>query len=133
MFVDGAFCTRTMGPGNTLAPVLRTQFTTFTYDRRGRFADKMNGIPKYVASTTRTQADWKNPTIITGDLIDEVRQIVGKGDGMLLVVGSGSIVRQLVSNDLVDEIRLMVFPTALGTGTRTPSLYTRTVRRAHCW
>jgi dihydrofolate reductase len=81
------------------------------------FADKMNGIRKYVASTTLTRADWNNSTIISGDLIDEVRQIVRRGSGMLLVVGSGSIARQLLSQDLVDEVRLMVFPTALGTGT----------------
>jgi len=80
------------------------------------FADKMNGIPKYVASTTLTQADWNNSTIISGDLVDEVQKIVDQGDGPLLVVGSGSIVRQLIGHDLVDEIRLMVFPTILGTG-----------------
>ena len=80
------------------------------------FADKMNGIQKYVASRTLTKADWNNSTLISGDLIDQVRQTLAQGNGTLLVVGSGSIVRQLVSHDLVDEIRLMVFPTALGTG-----------------
>jgi dihydrofolate reductase len=81
------------------------------------FADKMNGIRKYVASTTLTQADWNNSKVIASDLIDEVRQLVCQGGGTLLVVGSGSIVRQLLSHDLVDELRLMVFPTALGIGT----------------
>jgi dihydrofolate reductase len=81
------------------------------------FADKMNAIRKYVPSTTLTHADWNNSKVIAGDLIDEVRKLVSQGDGTLLVVGSGSIVRQLMSRDLVDELRLMVFPTALGTGT----------------
>jgi dihydrofolate reductase len=80
------------------------------------FADKVNGIQKYVASRTLTKADWNNSTLISGDLIDRVRQTLAQGNGTLLVVGSGSIVRQLVSHDLVDEIRLMVFPTALGNG-----------------
>jgi dihydrofolate reductase len=80
------------------------------------FADTMNGIRKYVASRTLGQADWSHSTVLSGDLMDQVRQLVGRGSGMLLVVGSGSIVRQLVSHGLVDEIRLMVFPTVLGAG-----------------
>jgi dihydrofolate reductase len=80
------------------------------------FADQMNGIRKYVASTSPLSSDWNNSVVVTGDLIDQVRQLVDHGSGILLVVGSGSIVRQLVSHDLVDEIRLMVFPTVLGTG-----------------
>jgi dihydrofolate reductase len=80
------------------------------------FADKMNAISKYVASTTLTRADWNNSTILSSDVIGDVRQLIDHGGGALLVVGSGSIVRQLVSHDLVDEIRLMVFPTVLGTG-----------------
>jgi dihydrofolate reductase len=80
------------------------------------FAERMNGICKYVASTTLAQADWSHTTILSGDLIDQVGQLVGRGRGMLLIVGSGSIVRQLVSHGLVDEVRLMIFPTVLGTG-----------------
>ncbi len=80
------------------------------------FADKMNSIPKFVASRTLTHADWNNSRVVSGDLNDEVRRIVDEGDGILLVVGSGSVVRHLTAHDLVDEIRLMVFPTVLGSG-----------------
>ncbi|MGH7747167.1 MAG: dihydrofolate reductase family protein [Candidatus Dormibacteria bacterium] len=59
---------------------------------------------------TWPRADWDNSTVLSGELTDDVRRLVADSDGMILVVGSGSIARHLVAHDLVDEIRLMVFP-----------------------
>jgi dihydrofolate reductase len=80
------------------------------------FAEKMNTIPKYVASSTLRQAAWNNSTVLSGALAADVSALVSDGDGTILVVGSGTVVRQLLEHDLIDEIRLMVFPTALGRG-----------------
>ena len=80
------------------------------------FADKMNSMPKYVASETLDRAGWNNSTILVGDVASAIRNLIQEGDGTILVVGSGSIVRYLLDADLVDELRLMVFPTVLGSG-----------------
>jgi dihydrofolate reductase len=80
------------------------------------FADKMNGMPKYVASTTLERADWNNSTVIGDGVADEVRRLAGEVDGDLLVNGSGRLVEALMAEDLVDEYRLMVFPVVLGAG-----------------
>ena len=80
------------------------------------FADKMNSIPKYVASETLDRAEWNNSAILKGDLVHAIQDLIKEGDGTILVVGSGSIVRYLLEHDLVDELRLMVFPTVLGSG-----------------
>lgn len=80
------------------------------------FADKMNTIPKYVVSSTLRRAEWSNSTILTGDLAEELRDLVRDGEGTILVVGSGAVVRELLDHDLVDEVRLMVFPAVLGHG-----------------
>jgi dihydrofolate reductase len=86
------------------------------------FADQMNAIPKYVASRTLTDDEassrWNNTTLIGGDdAIGAIREIRdGDGDGGMQVMGSPSLARQLVENDLVDEYRLMVEPILLGGG-----------------
>jgi dihydrofolate reductase len=86
--------------------------------RDGPFADKLNNDPKYVVSTTLTQPKWQNTTVISGDVVDEVAKLKDRTDGSILVAGSGSLVRTLLAADLVDELRLMVFPTILGRGRR---------------
>jgi dihydrofolate reductase len=80
------------------------------------FAQKMNSIPKCVASETLDRAGWNNSTILKGDLVHAIQGLIQEGDGTILVVGSGSIVRYLLEHDLADELRLMVFPTVLGSG-----------------
>ncbi len=80
------------------------------------FADKMNTIPKYVVSSTLRRTEWSNSTILTGDLAEQLRDLVRDGEGTILVVGSGAVVRELLDRDLVDEVRLMVFPAVLGHG-----------------
>src|ERR1700691_2391371 len=79
------------------------------------FADRVNGMPKYVVSSTLTQAPWSTSTIIG---IGEVAPLKAKTDGTLLVAGSGALVRGLLERALVDELRLMVFPIVLGSGRR---------------
>jgi dihydrofolate reductase len=82
------------------------------------FADKMNGMPKYVVSTSLVRADWNNTTVIRGKVADEVEALKKKIDGDILVYGSGRLVQTLMRHDLVDEYRLMVYPVVLGGGNR---------------
>src|SRR5688572_27024994 len=85
------------------------------------FADRMNEIPKYVASRTLSQADltWTNSTLLEADdVIGEVRKLRAQGGRDIQVMGSPSLASQLVANDLVDEYRLMIEPIVLGGGKR---------------
>jgi dihydrofolate reductase len=84
----------------------------------GGFADKMNGMPKYVVSTTLDKADWNNSTLIREDVADQVAKLKQQPGGDLLVNGSRTLVHSLMEHDLVDEYRLMVFPVVLGGGRR---------------
>ena len=84
----------------------------------GGFADRMNGMPKYVVSNTLTSADWNNSTILAGDVAEEVAKLKQRIDGSILVAGSAQLVQALVQHDLVDEYRLMLFPLILGHGKR---------------
>ena len=86
--------------------------------RTGEFADKMNGMDKYVVSTTLERADWNNSRIIKSDIVEELSKLKAWDGGDLLVAGSGQLVQTLTQHDLVDEYRLMVFPIALGGGKR---------------
>ncbi|MPZ40515.1 MAG: dihydrofolate reductase [Rhizobiales bacterium] len=85
---------------------------------KGDFADKMNSMPKYVASTTLAKADWNNTTVLKGDAIRAVAQLKRELSGDMLVHGSRTLVNALKRHDLVDEYRLMVFPIVLGSGMR---------------
>ncbi len=82
------------------------------------FAEKMNSMPKYVVSSTLQEASWENSTILRGDLADEVAKLHREIDGVILVAGSAQLVQGLLERDLVDELRLMVFPVLLGEGKR---------------
>jgi dihydrofolate reductase len=84
----------------------------------GDFAKKMNTMPKYVYSTTLESADWQNSTVVSGDFAEAIRQVKDEVDGIILVAGSASLVQGLIANDLLDELRLMVFPVTLGGGKR---------------
>jgi dihydrofolate reductase len=89
-------------------------------NREGPFADKLNADPKYLVSSTIKDPEWDNTTVIdgSGDVIGEVRKLKEDVDGNILVAGSRRLVQDLLENDLVDELRLMVFPVVLGTGDR---------------
>lgn len=82
------------------------------------FAEKMNRMPKYVVSSTLQHASWSNTTVIRGDVLDELRKLKSQDAGELLVNGSCQLVHMLFENNLVDELRLMVFPIVLGLGKR---------------
>jgi dihydrofolate reductase len=86
--------------------------------REGPFAEKLNNDPKYVVSNTLTDPQWQNTTVISGDIVGGLKKLRGETDGSILVSGSGTLVDTLLENDLVDELRLMVFPTILGRGKR---------------
>jgi dihydrofolate reductase len=86
--------------------------------REGEFADKFNNMPKYVVSTTMDEADWTNSTVLRGDVTDAVRKLKSEADGEIVIHGSGQLVRALLEHDLLDEVRLMVFPVVLGDGKR---------------
>jgi len=86
--------------------------------RSGEFADKFNSMPKYVVSSTLTEPAWTNSTVISGDLAKEVAELKERHDRDIVVHGSARLVRALLDQDLVDELRLMVFPVVLGSGKR---------------
>jgi dihydrofolate reductase len=86
--------------------------------REGDFADKMNAMPKYVVSSTISEPQWDNSTVLKGDVAEEVAKLKEKHDGEIVVHGSAQLVQTLLEQDLVDELRLMVFPVVLGSGKR---------------
>ena len=87
-------------------------------ERDGPFADKFNTMPKYVVSSTLESPEWSNTTVIRGDLAGEVAKLREAHEGDVVVHGSPQLVQALLEADLVDELRLMVFPVVLGTGKR---------------
>jgi dihydrofolate reductase len=86
--------------------------------REGEFADKFNEMPKYVVSSTLKDPEWTNTTVLEGDVADSVKKLRDEVDGDIVVHGSAQLVQALIEHGLVDELRLMVFPVVLGTGTR---------------
>jgi dihydrofolate reductase len=84
----------------------------------GEFGEKMNAMPKYVVSSTLERADWNNSRVLSGDLSEEVSKLKQDVDGTILVAGSAQLVQTLLEENLVDELRLMVFPVVLGSGKR---------------
>jgi dihydrofolate reductase len=86
--------------------------------RDGEFADKFNGMPKYVVSSTLSDPEWNNSTVLKGDVVEEVGKLRQELDGDIVVHGSAKLVQTLIEHDLVDQLRLMVFPVVLGGGKR---------------
>jgi dihydrofolate reductase len=82
----------------------------------GDFAKKMNKMPKYTYSTTLQSADWENTTVLSGDFAADIAQVKQEVDGVILVAGSAQLVQGLIAADLLDELRLMLFPVVLGGG-----------------
>jgi dihydrofolate reductase len=86
--------------------------------RKDEFADKLNSMPKYVVSSTLDKPDWNNSSVLDGDVAEEVAKLKQMEDGEIVVHGSAQLVQALIEHDLVDELRLMVFPVVLGNGKR---------------
>jgi dihydrofolate reductase len=88
-------------------------------ERDGEFADKFNSMPKYVVSSTLTDPEWTNTTVVAGDdLAAAVARVKDEVDGDVVVHGSGTLVQGLLEAGLVDELRLMLYPMVLGSGKR---------------
>ena len=86
--------------------------------RSGELADRLNSMPKYVASSTLEDPEWNNTTVLKGDVVTEVSKLKQTLDGEIVIPGSYQLGRTLIEHDLVDELRLVVFPVALGAGER---------------
>jgi dihydrofolate reductase len=86
--------------------------------RDGALADRLNSMPKYVISSSLEDPEWNNSTVLKGDVVEEVSKLKQDVNGEILVPASIQLVRTLMEHDLVDELRLMVYPVALGAGER---------------
>ena len=86
--------------------------------RSGELADKLNSMPKYVVSSTLEDPEWNNSTVLKGDVVTEVSKLKRELDGEIIVAASYQLGRTLIEHDLVDELRLVVFPVVLGAGER---------------
>jgi len=86
--------------------------------RDGEFADRFNSMPKYVVSSTLKDPEWTNTTVLDGDVKQAVAKLRDEVDGNIVVHGSAQLAQTLLEQDLVDEVRLMVFPVVLGAGKR---------------
>jgi len=86
--------------------------------RSGPWADRLNSLPKYVVSSTLEDPDWNNSTVLDGDAVTEVSKLKQQLGGEIVVAASRQLVRTLMEHDLVDELRLMVYPFVLGAGER---------------
>jgi dihydrofolate reductase len=86
--------------------------------RSGELADRLNRIPKYVVSSTLEDPDWNNTTVIKSDVVEQVAKLKQELAGEIVVPASYRLARTLIEHDLVDELRLVVFPVVLGTGER---------------
>ena len=89
-----------------------------TIDDEVGFAERMNAMPKYVVSTTLQRAEWNNSVVIDADVATQVSKLKDRYAGDILVAGSGTLVRSLMRDGLIDEFHLMVFPVVLGSGRR---------------
>jgi dihydrofolate reductase len=86
--------------------------------RTGALADRLNSMPKYVVSSTLEAPEWNNTTVLKGDAVAEVSKLKRELDGEIVVPASYQLGRALIEHDLVDELRLVVFPVVLGAGER---------------
>jgi dihydrofolate reductase len=93
-------------------------FATRWLSRSGEWADKLNSMPKFVVSSTLKDAKWSNSTVIRGDVLSEVSRLKREIHGEILVYASYQLVHTLLEHDLVDELRLVIFPVVLGDGAR---------------
>lgn len=103
--------------GRVTFEAFRSYWPNQTDDETG-VTDYLNNVSKYVVSSTMTDPDWERSTVLSGDLEDSIRELKGKAGKDIVATGSITLVRQLISLDLVDEYRLFVYPVVLGRGAR---------------
>ena len=110
---------RTLGTEALLLGRRSYEFFAATWPSRGgELADRLNTLPKYVVSSTLEDPDWNNSTVLQGDVVDDVSRLRRELDGEIVVLGSPQLARTLIEHDLVDELRLMIYPVVLGAGAR---------------
>ena len=110
---------RTLDTGALLLGRRSYEFFAATWPSRGgELADKLNSLPKYVVSSTLEDPGWNNSTVLKGDAIDEVAKLKQELNGEIVVLASFQLAHTLIEHDLVDELRLMVYPVVLGAGER---------------
>jgi dihydrofolate reductase len=90
--------------------------------RSGELAERLNSMPKYVVSSTLADPQWNNTTVLTGDVVNEVSALKHELDGDIVALASFQLVQTLMEHDLIDELRLKIFPVVLGTGKRLFSM-----------
>jgi dihydrofolate reductase len=93
-------------------------FATRWAPRTGEWADRLNSLPKYVVSSKLRDPQWNNSTVLNGDVVDEVSQLRQQHDGDIVVYASCQLAHTLIEHDLVDELRLLVYPVVVGGGER---------------
>jgi dihydrofolate reductase len=86
--------------------------------RRGDLADRLNSLPKYIVSSTLEDPDWNNSTVLKGDVVNEVSKLKQEVTGDIVVYASFQLLCTLIEHNLVDELRLMIYPVVLGAGQR---------------
>ncbi len=86
--------------------------------RSGEWADRLNSMPKYVVSSTLDEPKWSNSTVLAGDAVSAVSKLKQQLSGEILIYASYQLVHTLMEHDLVDELRLVIFPVVLGAGER---------------
>jgi dihydrofolate reductase len=101
-----------------LGRITYEEFASLWPSRDGEVADKFNSLPKYVVSSTLEDPEWNNSKVLEGDVVEEVSRLKRELDGEIVVHGSIQLARGLIEHDLVDELRLMVYPVLLGAGER---------------
>jgi dihydrofolate reductase len=110
---------KTLGTEALLLGRRSYEFFAATWPSRGGdLADKLNSLPKFVVSSSLEDPDWNNSAVLKGDVVDEVSKLKNELDGEIVVLGSPQLARALLEHDLVDELRLMVYPVVLGVGAR---------------
>ena len=112
--LDEALGTEAMLLGRRSYEFLAARWPT----RTGEFADRMNSKAKYVVSSTLQDPAWANTTVLGGEVVDEVSALKQRLAGDIIVAGSFQLVHRLLEHDLVDELRLMIYPVVLGAGAR---------------
>jgi dihydrofolate reductase len=93
-------------------------FASRWQSRRGEWADRLNTMPKYVVSSSLNDPKWSNSTVLNGDAVSEISKLKQEIDGEIIVYASCQLVHTLIDHDLVDELRLVLFPVVLGAGRR---------------
>ena len=110
--------TRRYAPRHSCWAREATSFRDAVATRSGELADRLNSMPKYVVSSTLEDPDWNNSTVFKGDAVTEVSKLKQELDGEIVVPASYQLGRTLIEHDLVDELRLVVFPVVLAAGER---------------